>query len=146
LATVCWWVQRDPRQYPHSELTDRIIRGFLAVHHELGFGHLEALYRRALAVELRNMALDIRQEFPFEMVYRGVVIGSYRADLVVESKVIVEAKAGLALDPTARAQVLTYLSASRLSVGLVLHFGPKPVVRRVVLSRRPSGVEGENGR
>src|ERR1044071_4517215 len=96
-------------EYPHVELTERVIGGFYAVHRSIGFGHLEALYRRAMAVGLRFLGVEGRQEAPFEMVYRGVPIGSYRADLIVESRLIVEAKAGAVLDPSAKSQVLTYL-------------------------------------
>ena len=122
-------------EYPCAALTEKVIGAFYAVYHELGYGHVEALYRRAMAVELRYRHLDVRQEVPFEMIYRGASIGLYRADLVVDSRLIVEAKAGHLLDPTSKAQVLTYLKASRLEVGLILHFGPTPSVKRIVLSR-----------
>jgi GxxExxY protein len=128
-------------EYPDAEFTERIIGGFFAVHHDLGFGHIEAPYRRALAVELQYLGLAVQQEVAFELVYRGVPIGSYRADLIVESKIIVETKAGASLDPSASAQVLTYLKASGLEVGLILHFGPKPAIKRVVLSKQFRSIE-----
>ena len=105
------------------------------VHHELGYGFLESPYRKALAVELRRRGISIEQLVRYELVYCGVPIGVYEADLVVEQSVIVETKTGLVLDPVAQAQVLNYLKASDLPVGLVLHFGPRPVVKRVVRSR-----------
>jgi GxxExxY protein len=121
--------------YPLQDLTGGIIEAFIHVHRELGYGFLESPYRKALAVELRRRGLSIEQLVRYELVYCGVPIGVYEADLVVEQLVIVETKTGLVLDPVAQAQVLNYLKASHLEVGLVLHFGPRPVVKRVVRSR-----------
>jgi len=73
--------------YPRQDLTHRIIAGFFRVHSKLGFGYLEAVYRRALAIELAYLGLQVREEVPFELSYRGVSIGLYRADLVVQSTV-----------------------------------------------------------
>ena len=121
--------------YPLQELTGRIIGGFFEAHRRLGFGHLEAVYRRALAVELVHLGLPIEQEVPFELFHRGVSIGYYRADLIVASKIIVEAKTGLNLDPAALVQLLNYLKAAHLEIGLVLHFGPRAQIKRVIASR-----------
>ena len=112
--------------YPLQDLTGEIIEAFIHVHHTLGYGFLESPYRKALAVELRRRGIAIEQLVRYDLVYRGVAIGVYEADLVVERLVIVETKTGLVLDPVAQAQVLNYLKASRLTVGLVLHFGPRP--------------------
>src|SRR5579862_6247337 len=113
-------------EYPFHELTGRIIEGFYEVHRTLGFGYFESVYRRALAVELQFRGIPIAQEVPFQLVHRGILIGYYRADLVVDSSVVIETKTGLLLDPVAQSQVLNYLKASGLPVGLVLHFGPQP--------------------
>jgi GxxExxY protein len=121
--------------YPLQDITGQIIEAFIHVHHEFGYGFLESVYRKALAVELRRRGLSIEQLVRYELVYYGVPIGVYEADLVVERSVIVETKTGLVLDPVAQAQVLNYLKASHLPVGLVVHFGPRPLVKRVVRSR-----------
>lgn len=131
---------RRPRSFPESDyplqaLTGRIIASFHAVHHTLGYGFLEPVYRKALAVELEYRGLTVAQEVPFEVLYRGVTVGNYRVDLIVESSVVVETKSGLLLDPVAPAQLLNYLKVSGLPVGLVLHFGPRPDVKRIVASR-----------
>jgi GxxExxY protein len=122
-------------EYPLQELTGRIILAFFEVHRRFGFGFLESVYRRALAVELAHAGIPVAQEVPFELMYRGVSVGFYRADLIVASTVIVEAKTGLLLDPVAPAQLLNYLKAARLEVGLVLHFGPRTQIKRVIASR-----------
>jgi GxxExxY protein len=68
-------------------------------------------------------------------VHRGVIVGNYRADQIVESSILLEVKAGSLLDPAAPAQLLNYLKVSGLSVGLILHFGPRPSVKRIIASR-----------
>ena len=120
--------------YPLQRLTGRIIHASHRVHRTLGYGFSEVVYRRALAVELQFMGLAVSQEVPYEVVYRGVVVGVYQADMVVESAVIVETKTGLVLDPATHSQLLNYLSAAKLPVGLICHFGPRPQVKRMVRS------------
>jgi len=121
--------------YPAQELTGKIIGAFFEVHRVFGFGHLEAVYRRSVAVELDFIGISTAQEVPFELTHRGVEVGFYRADLVVESTVIVEVKTGPLMNPVAPAQLLNYLKAAKREVGLVLHFGPRPQIKRVIASR-----------
>src|SRR5438105_12374527 len=91
--------------YPLTELTGRIIGAFFEVHRTFGYGHFESVYRRSLAVELRYLGIPVSQEVPFELTHRGVSVGFYRADLIVDSTIVVEAKTGLLPDPVAPAQV-----------------------------------------
>ena len=101
----------------------------------LGHGFLESVYRRALAVELRYLGVDVAEEVPYELFHRGLSVGFYRADLVAESTVIVETKAGALPDPSAPAQLLNCLCAARLSLGLIVHFGPKgATIKRIIAS------------
>ena len=122
-------------EYPHQELTGRIIGAFFEVHQVLGYGLLESVYKRALAVELDFRGLKVTHEVPYPVVYRGVTVGTYRADQVVESAVIVESKTGIHLDPVSPAQTLRYLNASGLEVGLILHYGLRPTIKRMIRSR-----------
>jgi GxxExxY protein len=122
-------------EYPLQQLSGTIITAFREVYRAFGFGFLESVYRRALAVELTYRGVTVAQEVSYELSHRGVSVGSYRADLVAERAVVVETKTGLILDPSAPAQLLNYLSASRLPVGLVLYFGPRPAIKRIVASR-----------
>lgn len=121
----------DPN-YPLSELTRDVIAGFYRTFDAFGFGFLESVYRRALWVELRHAGLGVQREVPFELYHLGEWIGRYRADLIVEQKLIVEVKTGPLLDPSAIAQLLNYLNVTKLPLGLVLYFGPKPKVKRVI--------------
>ena len=131
---------KDEQSYPHHDLTYKIIAAGFRVHNTLGYGYLEPVYRRAMAVELAHVGIDANQEVPFELFYRDRCIGLYRADLVVEATVVVEIKTGLLLDPVAIPQALNYLKTSRLPIALVLHFGPRVTVKRIVASE-PSKAE-----
>jgi GxxExxY protein len=121
-------------QYPLRLLTEKIIAACFVVHRTFGYGFLESVYRRALAVELRYMGIPVSEEVPYELFHRGVSVGFYRADLVVDSRVIVETKTGLVLDPIAPVQLLNCLGAAGLTLGLVLHFGSSASVKRVIAS------------
>lgn len=118
-----------------GDLTGAIIGAFYCVHTHLGGGFLEAVYANALTVVLRDAGLQVEREVPFEIVFRGRVVGRYRADLVVEARVIVEVKAGRALEPAHAAQLLNYLRASGLATGLLLHFGASAQFKRVVSTK-----------
>lgn len=118
-------------EYPYLELTGDIIGAAYSVHHAKGFGFLEKVYRRALVIELEYLGIHSRREVTFDLHHRGVPVGVYRADLIVESRVIVEVKTGMLLDPAVVPQTLNYLKASGLSIGLVVYFGPHLKVKRV---------------
>jgi GxxExxY protein len=119
--------------YPEQELTQKILEGAFAVHNTLGCGFLEKVYSNALLVELRNMNLSCEHEVPFKVKYREIVVGDYCADLIVERRVLVELKACAGLDSVHEAQILNYLKASSIQVGLLLNFGkPKLQYRRFV--------------
>jgi GxxExxY protein len=120
----------------HGDITGEIISAFYAVYNELGYGFLEAVYIRALAVELFQRRMNVAREVPVTVYYKGVTVGTYRADLVVADTVVVEVKAGEHAAEHDRLQLLNYLRSSGREVGLLLHFGPKAVLRRVIHTRR----------
>ena len=107
---------------------------FFDVYNELGYGFLESVYREAMTIALQYEGLQVEREFPITARFRGQVIGNFKADLAVRGSVIVELKAVKSLEPVHEAQILNYLRASVLEVGLLLNFGPKPQVRRLVFS------------
>jgi GxxExxY protein len=120
--------------YPEQELTEKILKGAFAVHNALGCGFLEKIYSNALLVELRQMGLGCEQEVPFKVLYKGAVIGDYCADLVIGRRVLVELKACAGLEGVHEAQILNYLKASGIRVGLLMNFGrPKLQYRRFIL-------------
>ena len=118
----------------HREVTDGILKGFFHVYNTLEYGFLENVYKRAMVVALRRTGLRCDSEVTFPIFYLGENVGDYRADLVVERKVIVEVKTLPKIDKPHASQCYNYLKASRLHVGLVLNFGPKPEFERHFLS------------
>ena len=119
--------------YPEQHLTEKILGAAFTVHNTLGAGFLERVYSNALAVELRAQGIGLQIELPLKIKYRDTIVGDYIADLIVEGRVLVELKACASLDPVHIAQILNYLRASGIHVGLLLNFGrPKLEYRRFV--------------
>ena len=125
---------KDESEFLHAETTQIIIGAFYALHSELGVGFLEAVYSNGLAVLLREAGYKVDREAQFKIEFHGKIIGRYRADLIVNDKVIVEVKCARALDPTHSAQLLNYLRVSGLQVGLVLNLGRRAEIKRVASS------------
>jgi GxxExxY protein len=120
----------------HEErLTESIIGAFYEVYNILGFELAEYHYSAALENELRLRGHHVDREIPFEVWYKGTLVGRHRIDLLVDGIVVIESKATYELHPSAARQCFSYLRASGRAVGLVLHFGPKPNVKRL-LSRK----------
>jgi GxxExxY protein len=120
----------------HGDITGEIIAAFYAVYNELGFGFTESVYVRALAIELFQRRMNVSREVPVTVYYKGVTVGTYRADLLVADTVVVEAKAGDYTVESDRLQLLNYLRASGKEVGLLLHFGPKATLKRVIHTKK----------
>jgi GxxExxY protein len=118
----------------HAEITEVIIGGFHTVYRYFGSGFLEAVYKNALAIELGRRGLVVRREVPVELTYLGIPVGTYRIDLLVNDKVIVESKAHVELTAADEKQIINYLGATPLEVGLLLNFGPKPAFQRFVFT------------
>jgi GxxExxY protein len=117
-----------------AELTSAIIAAFYAVYDALGYGFLEGVYCAALAIELRNRGIVFRQQLPVDVYYQGTTVGHLRSDMIVADKVLVEVKSTKALDESDRRQVLNYLRATNLEIGMLLHFGPKPQFQRLLFT------------
>ena len=117
-----------------GELTEKILGASFKVLNTLGAGFLEKVYENDLSMELRRTGFAVENQKLFQVRYEGTVVGEYLADLVVAGKVIVECKAAINLDSVHEAQLINYLKASGLHVGLVINFGrPKLQYRRLVV-------------
>lgn len=116
----------------HEELTGKILEASFEVIRELGGGFLEGVYQNALLIALRQKGIKADARVPLSVRFRGEVVGEYFADLFVDSKVIVELKAVKALAPEHQAQLINYLKATGIEVGLLINFGrPKLEYRRL---------------
>ncbi|MDE0085189.1 MAG: GxxExxY protein [Candidatus Poribacteria bacterium] len=123
----------------YKDITKKIIGAAFEVHKFLGNGFQEVIYQRALAIEMRKAALEFGREIEQDIFYKDFPkpIGTRRADFVVAKKVLVEIKAITALENVHEAQLLNYLKAYRLEVGLFINFGEKSLnFKRVILSQR----------
>ena len=118
--------------YLHSDITDISIGAFYRAYNRLGFGFLESVYRNALAKELNKAGVAFEREAVIAVWYDGEIIGHFRADFVVENRVILEIKASQAITEADQRQLLNYLQASKIEVGLLIHFGPKPSISRTI--------------
>jgi GxxExxY protein len=118
--------------YKHSELTAGIIKAFYHVYNQLGYGFLEKVYENALVHELRKRGYRVVQHALLEVIYDDLIVGSYFADILVNDTVILELKAAEAIAEEHEAQLLNYLKASQIDVGLLLNFGPKPQMKRKI--------------
>lgn len=127
-------ISDDEHRYSHDELTERIIGCAYTVANTLGSDFLEKVYENALSHELRKRGLEVSEQSQIAVHYDGVVVGDFIADIVVDSKVIVELKAIAALNDLHMAQCLNYLKATGLKVCLLLNFGRAKVqVKRISL-------------
>ena len=118
----------------HADLTYEIIGAAYRVHKALGTGFLEKVYENALAIELKEAGFEVTQQTPIEVLYRGQVVGVFYADLLVNGLVIVEIKAVELLGVSHEVQLVNYLRATQIEVGLLINFGQKVVTRRRVLT------------
>lgn len=107
----------------HEELTKQILECCFEVINELGAGFLESVYEKSLIIALQSKGLKVQSQVPLAVTFRGEPVGNFQADLLVEEKVIVEIKAVKALAPEHQAQVINYLKASGIEVGLLVSFG-----------------------
>lgn len=122
---------RQPSGFRLHELTDLILASYYAAYNTLGSKFPENVHRNALVIELNLRGLSTQVERPFTIEYKGHVVGSYRADLIVEGRVMVECKVVDRIIGAHKAQLLNYLRATGIEVGLLLNFGVDPSVSRL---------------
>ncbi|MCZ7551698.1 MAG: hypothetical protein B6D39_06055 [Anaerolineae bacterium UTCFX2] len=118
----------------HKDLTYAIIGAAMEVHTVLGSGFLEAVYQSALAHEFELRGIPFKQQMPLEVRYKNAVAGEYRADFLADHKVVIEIKAAKRLTGIDEAQLINYLKATGIRVGLLINFGAASLehIRRVV--------------
>jgi GxxExxY protein len=121
--------------YIHSDLTDLIIKPFFKVYNKLGYGFLEKVYQNALVIELRKPGLQCDTGYPIDVFYDDQKVGSYFADIVVNELIVIENKAAENLCEEHEFQLVNYLKATKIEVGLLLNFGKKPQFKRKVYSQ-----------
>lgn len=116
----------------HKDLTDQILKTFYDVYNELGYGFLEKVYQNALYLELKNRGFYVEAQKQIKVYYKNAQVGEYYADLLVNDLVILELKATDGLVKEFEYQLINYLRATNIEVGLLLNFGEKPAFKRKV--------------
>jgi GxxExxY protein len=133
-------MEEKSENYLHADITKKIIGAAFEVHNFLGNGFQEVIYQRALAYEFSQAGLSYAREIEQHIYYKDLVepIGKRRADFVVENKVLVELKAVIEVEDAHWAQILNYLKAYKIEVGLLINFGSKSLTfKRFVLTQKP---------
>ena len=123
----------------YADLTEKIIGAFFTVYNRLGYGFSEKVYENALVLELRKLGLKVEQQKWITVYYDSQVVGKYLADIVVNEAVLIELKAVRQLLKEHEAQLLNYLKATMIEVGLLFNFGPKTEFKRKVYDNDRKG-------
>jgi GxxExxY protein len=119
-----------------SDLTDKIIKAYYKVYNTLGYGFLEKVYENAMFIELQNMGLFVEKQRRIKVFYEEYEVGDYFGDLVVNEQVIIELKAAESLCEEHEIQLINYLKATEIEVGLLLNFGKKPELKRKIFTNK----------
>ncbi|MBN2008010.1 GxxExxY protein [candidate division KSB1 bacterium] len=118
----------------HENITEKIIKAFYKVNNSLGFGFLEKVYENAMVIELKKVGCNVQQQKNIKVFYETEEVGDYYADLLVDDSVIVELKAAKNLCEEHEAQLINYLKATHIEVGLLLNFGTKAEFKRKIFT------------
>jgi GxxExxY protein len=136
----------SPTELKHSDLTKKVIGTFYEVYNELGHGFIESVYENSLAIALRANGHEVLQQVDIPVWFRGNQVGDFDADLLVDRVLILELKSARAIDSAHVAQLLNYLRATEIEIGLLLNFGPKAEFKRLVFDNsRKRELEGRDG-
>jgi len=128
----------------HEDLSGKIIGVFYSVYNALGHGFLEKVYENAMMIELRKIGLHAEQQKKASVYYDSQVVGEYYADIVVNGVVILELKVADAIVAEHEAQLINYLKATEIELGLLFNFGPKPeFIRRILTNDRKDISHGQ---
>ena len=129
----------------HRDLTDKIIGVFYDVYNELGFGFLESVYEDAMVIALKEAGLRVERQVPTLVWFRNKLLSTFEVDLIVNGLIIIELKAVKQIAEAHIAQLIHYLRATSIEVGLVMNFGHKPEFKRRAFenSRKRSNNDNE---
>jgi len=122
----------------HEELTEIILAACFEVSNELGAGFLESVYEKALLIAFKDKGLDVQSQSPLQVTFRNQTVSDFIADIVVENKVLIELKAVKSLTPEHQAQIINYLRATRIEIGLLINFGNSKLEFRRFKREHPS--------
>jgi GxxExxY protein len=116
----------------HKEITEKIIKSYYKVYNTLGYGFLEKVYENSLSIELRKYGFDVKCQYPITVFYDSEIVGEYYADIVVNDIIVIELKATASLLEDHEYQLLNYLKATNMELGLLMNFGKEAEYKRKV--------------
>ncbi|MCD7932522.1 MAG: GxxExxY protein [Tannerellaceae bacterium] len=128
--------QPEDTDYLFKEETEEIIGGFYKVYRTLGYGFLERVYQNALYYELLERGFDCKVQHPLKVYYKEYLVGEYVADMIVNDKILLELKACSEINDHHEAQLVNYLKATTIELGLLLNFGERAQVKRKILMNK----------
>ena len=120
----------------HKEITEKIIKSFYKVYNSLKYGFLEKVYENAMAIELRKMGFDVKCQHPITVYYENEIVGEYYADIIVNDLVIIELKAANSILEEHECQLINYLKATKIELGLIMNFGKEAEYKRKVFMNK----------
>jgi GxxExxY protein len=120
----------------HKEITEKIIKAYYKVYNTLGYGFLEKVYENAMAIELRKMGFEVKLQYPIKVFYESEVIGEYYADIVINDIIVIELKASSSLLEEHECQLINYLKATEIELGLLMNFGKEAEYKRKVFMNK----------
>jgi GxxExxY protein len=118
----------------NKELSEIILKSFYKVYNTLGFGFLEKVYEKALMIELSKNGLNVERQKPIKVFYDNIIVGEYFADILVGDSIILELKASECIVEEHELQLINYLKATEIEIGLLLNFGKRPEFKRKIFS------------
>jgi GxxExxY protein len=134
----------NEHEFKHGEITKKFIGVFYDVYNDLGYGFLESVYQKALGLALNAAGLKVCAPIKISVWFRGTQVGYFEGDMLVENCVLLELKATRALESSHQAQLLNYLRATDVEVGLLLNYGPKPEFKRLLFDNSRKANRGRN--
>lgn len=120
----------------HKELSEAILKVFYEVYNELGYGFLENVYQNAMYFELKSQGFKVEAQKQIKVYYKNELVGNFIADLLIDDVIIIELKACDTLVKAHYAQTLNYLKATNVEIGLLLNFGEKPEIKRLIFTNK----------
>ena len=120
----------------HEEITEKIIKSYFKVYNTLGYGFLEKVYENALAIELRKKGLEVKCQYPISVLYESEIVGEYFADLIVNNIVVIELKATKEISEDNECQLINYLKATNIELGLLMNFGKEAEYKRKIFMNK----------
>jgi len=126
----------NEREFKHRDLSKKVIGVFYEVYNELGHGFIESVYHKSMVIALRTAGLEVCSPVVIPVFFRRHPVGDFEGDVLVGQSVLLELKAVRTLDTAHQAQLLNYLRATDIEVGLLLNFGVKPEFKRLVFDNQ----------